>query len=358
MAAVAEAKGRVTKSELKQLAAGQFNAPLHFEVAPDAGGPLRDRLRQLGRVARLEIDRTQQAVGGTLPTDARVKRGDTTFLVQLYNLANVAPRETAVLQVAVPDVPAAYQALRNAVAKAGGRVLAAQLAEQDPQNVTALLDFEVRRSEEPAVRAALDAAGEVLSRQVARAPEGDAVTDAKVHYKLSLTAANHLKPRETTTLTVDVADVDQAAALASAQAAEANARRVDARSSRDPAGPATTRLVYEVPLAAAAGFVERLKAAGAARAQQTVHNPQAPAGRFATARVDVTLKAHDRIVADDAGLWPPVRKGLAHSAAVLLTSVTWLVFGLCVALPWAVLAYAAVRVARWMTRRTPPAAGA
>src|SRR5581483_3269486 len=38
LAAVAEAKGRVTKSELKQLAAGQFNASLTFEVPPDAAG--------------------------------------------------------------------------------------------------------------------------------------------------------------------------------------------------------------------------------------------------------------------------------------------------------------------------------
>src|SRR5262249_15296831 len=44
LAAVIEAKGRVTKSELKQLAAGQFNATLHFEVSPEAAGPMRDRL--------------------------------------------------------------------------------------------------------------------------------------------------------------------------------------------------------------------------------------------------------------------------------------------------------------------------
>ena len=89
LAAVIEAKGRVTKSDLKQLAAGQFNATLQFEVPPEAGGPMRDRLRQLGRMARLEIDRVQHAVDGVLPTEAKVKRGDTQFNVQIYNLANV-----------------------------------------------------------------------------------------------------------------------------------------------------------------------------------------------------------------------------------------------------------------------------
>ena len=51
----------------------------------------------------------QQADGGTVPKDAKdakVTRGDTAFAVQLYNLATVPPREAAVLQVAVPDVPA------------------------------------------------------------------------------------------------------------------------------------------------------------------------------------------------------------------------------------------------------------
>lgn len=185
--AVAEAKGRVTKSELKQLAAGQFNATLQFEVAPDAAGPVRDRLRQLGRVARLEIDRVQQPTDPNTPVqkDAKLTRGDTVFQVQLYNLANVAPRETGTLQVAVTDVPAAYQALRDVVAKSG-RILAAQLNEQDRANITAQLDFEVKRADDAAVRAALDAAGEVIARQVDRAAESDNVTDTKVRYRVTV----------------------------------------------------------------------------------------------------------------------------------------------------------------------------
>src|SRR5262249_39830987 len=42
LAAVMEAKGHISKSEIKQLGAGQFNASLSFEVAPDRSGPLRD----------------------------------------------------------------------------------------------------------------------------------------------------------------------------------------------------------------------------------------------------------------------------------------------------------------------------
>src|SRR5207302_3242809 len=118
------------------------------------------------------IDRVQHPEGGTTPPrDAKVKRGDTRFTVSLYNLTDVAPRETATVQLAVTDVPAGYRALREAVERAKGRVVTAELNEQDRQNVTAQLDFEVRRAEEGALQAALAAAGEVVSRAVTRAPE-------------------------------------------------------------------------------------------------------------------------------------------------------------------------------------------
>jgi len=223
-------------------------------------------------------------------------------------------------------------------------------AEQDRQNVTAQLDFEVRRTEDGAVRAALDAAGEVIARQVARAPESDHVTDTKVLYRTTLVAANRLKPRETTTLAVEVADVEATAALFAARVAAANGRQVDAQSAKERTGRVTARLVYEVPLAAAAGLVEQFKAGGTVRVHNAARDPQAPDGRFATARLDVTLTNAEGIVAADDGLWPPVRRGLAYSASALLTSVTWVVFGLCVVLPWVVIGYAGYRVVR-RTRR-------
>ncbi len=355
LAAVVEVKGRITKSELKQLSAGQFNATFNFEVAAESGGPIRDRLRMLGRVARLEIDRTVQTEGGTLPSDAKPKRGDTAFLVQLYNLANVAPRETATLQVAATDVPSAYQALRDAVAKTTGRVLVAQLNEQDRQSITAQFEFEARRSDEGAVRAALDAAGEVLSRQVARTAESDSVTDSKVLYRVALLSAGRLKPREVMTLAVEVADVDGSATLFAAQVAEAKGRQVDAKFDRDARGGATAKVVFEVPLPAAAGLVERFKAAGTVRVSQSVRDPQATDGRYATARIHVTLTNVEAIVPDGTGLWPKVRQGLSISAAVLLTSVTWVVFGLCVVLPWAVIGFGGYRVVRRIVQPAPAA---
>ncbi len=358
LAAVLEVKGRITKSELKQLSAGQFNATFVFEVSAESGGPIRDRLRMLGRVARLEIDRSVSTEGGTLPSDAKAKRGDTVFLVQLYNLANVAPREAVTLQLAATDVPTAYQALRDAAAKTTGRVLVSQLNEQDRQNITAQFDFEVRRTEEGAVRAAVDAAGEVLSRQVGRAAESDSVTDSKVLYRVTLLSASRLKPREVMTLSVEVADVDGSATQFATQVAEAKGRQVDAKLDRDAQGQATAKLVFEVPLSAAATLVERFKAAGKGRVLQSVRDPQATEGKYATARIHVTLTNVEAIVPEGGGLWPKVREGLSISASVLLRSVTWVVSGLCVVLPWAVIGYGGYRVVRRFMRPAPAAPAA
>ena len=136
LAAVAEAKGRVTKSEMKQHTAGQFSAVLNFEVSPEAAGPLRDRLKQLGTVARLDVDRLQQEEGGTgRPGDAKVEERDTVFLVSFYNLANVAPRETVHLNLAAPDAEVAYKTIIARVEKSGRprrQLVAEPPAERDP----------------------------------------------------------------------------------------------------------------------------------------------------------------------------------------------------------------------------------
>jgi hypothetical protein len=358
LAAVAEANGRVTKSELKQLAAGQFNATLHCELAPSAAGPFRDRLSQQGRVARLEIDRVQTNEGGTVARNAKVTRGDTQFLIQFYNLANVAPRETRTLLIAVSDVAAGYQSLREAIAKTRGRVLTSRLDEQDRQNVTAQLDFEVRRADEAALSATLAGAGEVVSRNAARATDGENLTDAKVLFRTALVSAGRLRPRETTTLAVEVPDVDAAIAVLKAQVGETGGRSIDAQAAHERAGRVTARLIYDVPLSAFSSLVEKAKAAGIVRVQQSAQDQQAPDGKLATARLDVTLSNTDLIVAKDDGLWPQVRRGLSLSALVLLTSVTWVVFGLCVVLPWAVVGYGVYRVFRWLLPKgaaAPPA---
>jgi hypothetical protein len=220
--AVDDAKGRVTRSEMKQQSAGQFNAVLNFEVSPEASGPVRDRLKQLGTVTRFEVDRVQEAEGGEkLPMDGKLHRGNTRFFVSLYNLFSIAPRETVTVRLYVTtDVAAAYRVLREKVIAAKGRILDANLSEQDRQNVIAHMDFDVKRTDEAAIQAALTAAGELLGRKVTRAPAGTNVTDTKVLFRVDLIA--NVPARETVTMRLAAPDV--AAAYAALREAVTKAK--------------------------------------------------------------------------------------------------------------------------------------
>jgi hypothetical protein len=350
---VTEARGRITKSELKQQSAGRFSAVLNFEVDPDQAGPVRDRLRQLGNMVRLEIDRVQTAEGGgTAPKDGKVRRGPTQFFVSLYNLANVSPRETQTLKLAASDVPAAFRTLREAVGKVKGHVVNAQLNEQDKQNVTAQLDFDVRRVDEGAVQNALGGAGEVLSRHVGRAAEGENVSDAKVLFKVELIPITAITPREVTTLTLEVADVEAAVTLLNAQVKEVEGRTVDEKGGQERNGRTTARVIVDVPLGAKPGLVEKLKSAGVVRGQFVTRNPQAPGGKLAVARLDVTL-SNDILVPRDEGLWSQIRNGLSFSLRGLSLSVSWLIVGVLFLLPWAILVYAVVWLFRRLWRSEP-----
>src|SRR5207248_5904903 len=133
----------------------QTTGTIHFEVrAPDAEAVLLS-LKEAGEVMRLQVTENPDAQNTT-----KSKRG---FNVELWALGQVAPRETSVLHLATRSVPAGYRALQEAVAKAHGRMLNAQLNEQDKQNITAQLDFESRRTEKAAVDAALAKTGYVYS---------------------------------------------------------------------------------------------------------------------------------------------------------------------------------------------------
>src|SRR5204863_411896 len=149
-----------------------------------AARTMEQRLLQIIKEGKGEIKQLLEAEKelGTWRTRIEEFEGEIRYYTNLVALS------TLTITLAEKDIRvaaglAAYQALRAAVGKAAGRILAANLNEQDRQNVTAQLDFEVRRADEPAVQAALAAAGDAVSRNVTRAPEGDNVTDAKVLFR-------------------------------------------------------------------------------------------------------------------------------------------------------------------------------
>ncbi len=463
LAAVTAAKGRITRSELKQQGAGQLSAVLEFEVSPEAAAAVRDRLKQLGQVVVFDLDRLQKAEGGSGPAaGAKLKQHDTRFAVTIYNLAGVTPRETVTIQLAAVDAEAAYKeilnriqkaagrvltsnltrprseqakgtidgevktaeadaflnalkeqgevvtyqvsenpeapnitrskrrflitvyalgalppretsvvrlaardvaagyrAVQQAVVKAKGRILLARLNEHDRENVTAQLNFEVLRQDEGTLLQALAAAGDVLSRNVTRAQETETAIDSKVRLDVEFVNLGRLAPREQMTLGLEVADVDQTAAALTAHVHDAKGRVTQSHTARERNGQVTARLVFDVPLRAAAGLIEQFKAAGTVRTQDATRNPQVPESDLAIARIDVTLTNAERIVPGNEGVWPQVRKGLSTSFIALSWSLTVVIIGVCFVLPWALVLYAAYVIVRRFRRgaasATPPA---
>ena len=568
--AIEEAKGRIVESDLKKLEAGQFAGRVVADVPPDAAGPLIDRMKQIGTVARLEVTRKQSAPEGTVaPTPAlggaavKVERRDTRFLISLYNLANVAPRQSTSLNLAADDVEAAYRTILEQVRGAGGRIvtsqlnrprpdqttgtitfeapadgadvllgavraagevmrldvtqnpdaqnvteakrgfavqifsiasvaprettslrvaargvadafnrlreavrsaqgariLSSQLAEQDPASVTGTLDFDVRRQDwanfetalrdagqvvsrnvtrsadientvdtkirlqvvlvdeaalgpresvtvllavadvpaehakllealgaaqarvlqsqlseqqsndnvvgtlafdvrrenRAAIERAIAEAGDVVSRSVARSTDTQNTLDDKVRLSLTLTDADKLAPRETTTLGMEAADVEKAKEQVESLALSLGGRVVDSTLSRETSGRVTAQVVADVPLAKALEMVRRTRDQGRVLFRRDAREESVPQGSLARARVDVTLANEELIVESGQGLWSRIREGLRTSVAGLLWSVQLIVIGLFLVAPWALILYFAWRlIRRRRSDRTAP----
>ena len=173
-------------------------------------------------------------------------------------------------------------------------------------------------------------------------------------YRVTVVAAARLNPRETFTLGIEVRDVDQTVNAFAAQVAEMKGEVLTADVGHERNGRMTARLIYKVPLPAAASLAERFRKAGTVRYEQIARDPQAHDGKLAMARLDVTLSNAELILPEDEGLWTPIKKGLSWSVRVLLLSLSWVVVGLCVVLPWGVVGYGVYRLgARLFYTPTP-----
>ena len=454
--AIDEAKGRVIESNLKNDDAGQFLATIVAEVKPDAAGPLIDRLRQLGRVARLNIDRKQTAAGdATVPAGVRIEQKDTRLSLTFYNLANVAPRRTSNMTIAAQNVEETYRSMLDLVGQKGGRIVASTLNRQKPEQTTAdirfevptadaeaflaelrrdrdvlnltvaenpdtnnvtsakrgfivslrslasvparqseqmvlvakadvresfnalieqgaklgvriissqlddndhanmmgTIEMEVMRESELELRTALNAAAHTVSRNVIRSTDAENTVDSKVRLRMQVMGQERLDPRQTTTLVVEASGVDALAGQLKQSAIGMGGRVVNAQQASDASGQTTSEMILDVPLAKADALQREIEQLGKVRVKQSTQNLQTPAGEFARARFTVTLASGDRIVADDQGLGTSIRNALSTSVRGLLWSLQFIVVGLLMVGPWAILLWAA-----WKLLRRKPAA--
>ena len=172
------ASGRVVTSNLNRQKDQQTTAAINCEVKTTDADALLDELKKSGDMLHFQITENPDMQHAT-----RSRRG---FIIQLYAFGTVQPRETQMLQVASRDVPAGYRALLDAVNKAKGRVLNAQLNEQDKQNIFAQLDFDIRRADATAVEEVLAKLGDVYSRTATRAEDSENVLDTKLQMKVTI----------------------------------------------------------------------------------------------------------------------------------------------------------------------------
>jgi Domain of unknown function (DUF4349)/Putative zinc-finger len=451
LSAVTEAKGRVTKSDLQQHAAGQLEAILLFEVAPTAAGPVKDKLKTLGIVTHHDAQRLQQAEGGAAPAGEAIKSrtNDVQFSVTLYNVANIKPRQEFVLQIAVADVAPEYHRLLDLVLQASGQVRVSQLDEKEKTNINAQLDFDVPSGKRELFDKQLAAIGDTVSRNTTRAGPGESATDRKVGYRLTLKSATSIPPRDTFTLlayslevpaaykklqdaalaakgnvrvtqldekdkqnviaqlefdvpvasqaaidklldeigevaarstsrmqpneiaseskigykltlrsqvppresldiVVEVKEVNKTAAEFEAQVRSSKGRVLLSKVTQDAAGRASGTQVFEIPLAAKKDLVQSIRQAGTPRGQDATQNLQAPEGKLATAQIAVRLTSANPIVPSDEGLWPQVRTSLTYAFRLLSVSLMFVIVGISVLLPWALVLWVGVKLVRRM----------
>lgn len=345
--AVAKAKGRILNAQLNEQDARNLTGTLDFEVRRPEETAIAALLTKSGITLTRSVARAQDS---ETVIDSKVR-----FQVGLSDTVNLQPRETVTVQVAARDVAGSYRALHEAILKAKARVLTAQINEQDRDKTTGNLGFDATRADEAAFEALFAKAGTVLSRGVTRAQSAANVLDTKVRYQVELISVQRIPPREGIRLVVEGSNVEQLAATLPAMVAQSNGRTVDSTIALERDGRTVAKFVFDVPLAAAADLVEKVRSAGTVRVFDRSHNPQGPEHALSFARVEVGLWSVPPIVAKDDGVWTQVRKGLTTSVQWIGVSLMWAVVGLAVVVPWALIIWGITKLVMRLARRQEPA---
>jgi hypothetical protein len=355
-AAVAAAGGRMLKSDLKLHAGGHREATLEFEVAPAGATALRERLGRLGVVTKQEAERLQKVAGGSGPAPGlKPQQADVRFSVELYDTANIQPRETVQLKLASRDVRGGHRRLKEALGHAKAQLHHGDVSEPDGVRIKAELSFDIPTQEQEAIDKVLAEVGAVLSRgtEQAQVKQGERVTGRKVGYRVVLLNVAGIPPRETVNLELEVKDVDQAEAALSEWARASKGFVTPAERTYERNGKVSAVLKCDVPLSGAAEVLRKFRGAGMVRDQKTATNAQVPENGLSTAKIEVKLNGAGPLVPSDEALLPQVERSLSFSLRILIWSLMLVVGGVAVILPWALVAWGIYRLVRRYRQSAP-----
>ncbi|HEV8606322.1 MAG TPA: DUF4349 domain-containing protein [Tepidisphaeraceae bacterium] len=341
-----KADARILQSQLNEQDKNNVGGILDFEVTRAKEVDVRQALGAAGDLVSRTVSRssdTDQTV------DSKIR-----LQVRLMSFDRLVARETQTMEVASRDVAAAYHALASAVAEVGGRVIRSELNVQEQNNVNGILEFEVRREDRDKLQKALESAGTLFSRAVTRAADNVNTVESKIRMQVHLTHIDQLPPRERTKMLVEVADVDRATSSLIGSITAAGGRVIDTEQSKDSNGQIRSHVVAEVPLGKAADVRGQIRTLGTDRINESSTNHQAPEGEVARAQFDVTLANADLIVGRDEGLGAAVKSALSTSVRGLLWSLQFIVIGLLIVGPWALLLWGGWKL--WRRSRVVAAA--
>ena len=323
--AIAKAKGQVADAKLDEQDKLNVTGTISFTV-PSAEKPTIEKL--LAEIGTILSRKNEQAPAAALSTEGKYG-----FVVILRDFANIPPRETFILQVALHDVPTAFRELQGAATQAKGWVNVGKLVEDNKAKIEAQLDFDVPVAEKAAIEALLAKTGAIISRTSSQVPVNELATDKKVGYRLSLRSTASIPPREKTLLKLEVTNVDEELMKLKEIVLAGKGRVVDSSVDRHESGLVTAAIVFEVPFASQETLIRQMKGAGKLLSQRSTRDPNVTENELTTAHIIVTLAGVNPIVANDKGIGSYVRTSLNLSFNILATIVMTIIVGLSAILP-------------------------
>jgi hypothetical protein len=195
----------------------------------------------------------------------------------------------------VRDVPAAYARMVEAINKVNARVLNAQLNESDRTNINGIVDFEIRREDEPQITVAILGLGELYTRQVQRNPEARGTIDTKIRIQVVLLDIARIPAREQTTMQIAAKDVRTSYNDVREALTKNGARFINARLDESDPQSVVGTLEFEIARKDEGAAVAVLRNAGDVFSRNVQRSPENSGALDSKAYYNVTLITVTRI---------------------------------------------------------------
>lgn len=360
-AAVLVAGGRVIESELRQATIDRqpvVLARLVAEIPQDATPKLLESLGGMGVVSNLNIER-RQSTQGTPSAETKIEKKLSRITLSLLTPDAMQPKRTTNVDIAVADVAAAMQTLRNTLESVEGRLTSVATSEDpDVQRASARLRIELPENRSDEALQKVRSLGQALGVSVSEAAGDASNISARKHaIVLVLTPAVSLPPRTVTQVAVQLRSPEEVAAATArleTVLAAAGARVLESKGETSGVESASRLLVVELPASSADTVLTAARSAGRVLSENSSQNASAPTGPMARARIQLNLTTTPQLVPEDRGLWSTVRSALSTGLLGLLWSLQMVLVGVCLLLPWVGIGYLVWRLSR--KRRLTPAA--